>query len=123
MFEIHPADATKTAELAAKEGLDATSAMVVWNDGEEAGYVLYQIEKDTVVLLRVRCENEDLQEWLVRAALNAGVNRLATDAVCRESELVPLLERLGFAESEDGYTLFIPDFFNRPCAGGCANCH
>lgn len=123
MFEIHPAKADKTEALAKQEGLDTVSAMVVWNDGEEAGYVLYRVERDTVFLFRVRCEHLELQEWLVRAALNAGVNRLATDAVCAEPELFDLMERLGFTREGDKYTLFIPAFFNRPCAGGCADCH
>ncbi len=122
MFEIHPADAAKTQALARQEKLENISAMVVWNNGAEAGYVLYRIEKDTVELLRVSCENTDLQEWLVRAALNAGVNRLATDAVCEEVSLFPLMEALGFTKTGEKYTLFIPAFFNRPCAGGCADC-
>lgn len=123
MFEIHPATADKTVALATAEGLDAVSAMVVWNDGEEAGYVLYRVAKNLVEILRVRCDHNELQEWLVRAALNAGVNRLATDAVCAQPELFPLMERLGFTQTGNKYTLFIPEFFMRPCAGGCADCH
>jgi len=123
MFEIHPAAADKTAELAKKESIDTpVTAMVLWDGGGESGYLLYRLENDTADLLVCRCEDVDLQEWLVRAALNVAANRNALTAVCQNEALFALLQRLGFSLENGKATVFIPDFFNRPCqgcAGGC----
>lgn len=121
MFEIHPVADDKAAALAWQIGVTApASAMVVWNEGEEAGFILYRMVKDTIELLGARCAIEELGEWLVRAALNAGVNRNAVTAVCAAPALFPLLEKLGFEREGERMTVFIPAFFTRPCAGKCA---
>lgn len=123
MFEIHPAAVDKAAALAQKEKVEPTaSAMVLWENDVENGYILYRIEKDTVELLCARCADADLQEWLVRAALSAAVNRNAITAICGNAELFELLRGLGFAQEGDSLSMFIPDFFNRPCAGKCNSC-
>lgn len=123
MFEIHPVDADKAAQLAKLAGVDLpVLAMVLWVNGVEDGYVLYSIEKDTAQILCISCTDPALQEWLVRAALNAAANRYAITAVCECKELFPLLQRLGFTDEGDRLSVFIPDFFNRPCAGKCNTC-
>ncbi len=123
MFEIHPAAPDKAAVLAAREGLTgAVSAMVLWDKGEESGYILYRLQKDTVQLLACRSVDADLQEWLVRAALNAAANRNAVTAVCGDETYFSLLQKLGFIVENGCATVSIPDVFNRPCqgcAGGC----
>lgn len=123
MFEIHPAAEDKILVLAEKEALDLpVSAMVLWDRGEESGYLLYRVENDTAELLVCRCGDADLQEWLVRAALNAAANRNALTAVCHNNEMFACLQKLGFASQDGCLSAFIPDFFNRPCqgcAGGC----
>ena len=119
MFTILPADDQKTALLAAKEGqVLPLSAMVLAVDDVESGHVLYRVEQDRLELLCLRAPDNDLAEWLVRAALNAGVNRLAITAVCSDPVLFPLLGNLGFGAAGTAYEVFIPDFFNRPCCGG-----
>lgn len=119
MFEIHPVDAAKTALLAQIEGINGpVSAMIVWNDGREAGHILYRLERDTVDLLACCCTDAELAQWLVRAALNAAANRDAINAVCCNTALFPLLRSLAFEEEGERLTVFIPAFFNRPC-GGC----
>ncbi len=123
MFEIHPAAADKAAVLAAREGInDPVSAMVLWDRGEESGYILYRLQNDTAELLVCRSADADLEEWLVRAALNAAANREAITAVCADKTQFSLLEKLGFAVENGMATVSIPDVFNRPCpgcAGGC----
>jgi hypothetical protein len=123
MFEIHPAADDKAALLARQEGLSQPlSAMILTEKETETGYILYRTQQDTVEVLLTRCEDPELEEWLVRAALNAAANRHAVTAACGNSDLFALLRSLGFEEEDGKYTVFIPDFFNRPCAGGCSSC-
>ena len=119
MFSILPATEEKTAALAKRENVGMPlSALVLTVDGEEQGYALFRVDRDTVDLLCLRSPDGELEEWLVRAVLNAAANRNAITAVCRETVLFPLLQRLGFAVSGNGYEVFIPEFFTRPCHGG-----
>ena len=119
MFTILPADDNKTAVLAQREGHTLPlSAMVLTVDDAEAGHVLYRVERDCLEILSLRAPDADYSEWLVRAALNAGVNRMAITATCSDPVLFPLLSGLGFSAVLDRYEVFIPDFFNRPCCGG-----
>ena len=123
MFEIHPAAADKAAVLAAREGLGGqVSAMVLWDGGEESGYALYDLQTDTVNLLVCRSADADLQEWLVRAVLNAATNRNAVTAVCFDKSQFPILEKLGFSVEDGCASVCIPDVFNRPCAGCAGGC-
>ena len=123
MFEIHPAADDKALALANKEGLDLPLfAMVLQDGGEESGYILYRLYEDTVSLLCCRCEDADLAEWLVRAALNAAANRNALNAVCTDETLFSLLVSLGFTSEDGRMSMFIPDFFNRPGSGCCSEC-
>ena len=118
MFEIHPAADDKLASLAKQEQLDLPlCGMVLQDGGEETGYLLYRVYGDTASLLCCRCEDAGLTEWLVRAALNAAANREALYAVCTDETLVEALVALGFEREENRVSVFIPDFFNRPCAG------
>ncbi len=120
MVEVHPADNATSAKLAEKHGLAMPlRAMTMSRAGEDLGYVLYTVERDTMELLLLYSAEEPLEELLVRASLNDAVNALATDAVCRNTMHFELLERLGFVRTNDGFTIFIPDFFMRPCSG----CH
>ena len=119
MFTILPADDAKAAVLAAREKLVMPlSAVVLMVDGKEEGYALFRVERDTVEILCLRSPDGELAEWVVRAVLNAAANRLAITAVCRETVLFPLLERLNFTQVENGYEVFIPEFFGRPCQCG-----
>ncbi len=118
MVEVHPADKAKTEELAKRAGVtDAVRAMNMSRAGEELGYVLYTIDRDTIEIVALYSVEEPLEELLVRAALNDAVNALAITAVCRNTAHFALLERLGFVKEREAYTIFIPDFFMRPCNG------
>ncbi len=120
MVEVHPADNPKTEALARLAGADKpVRAMVMSQSGREIGWVVYAIERDTMELIALYSEEESLEELLVRASLNDAVNALAIDAVCRNVAHFALLERLGFTATNDTYTIFIPEFFMRPCSG----CH
>lgn len=118
MFSILPADEQKTALLAQREGLTQPLVALVLTAGdEERGYVLFCVQHNVAELVCLRSQDAELEEWLVRAALNAAANRNAITAVCREPVLFPLLEGLGFSANGDGYEVFIPEFFTRPCHG------
>ncbi len=118
MVEVHPADKAKTEELAKRAGVTAAvCAMNMSRAGEELGYVLYTIDRDTIEIVSLYSAEEPLEELLIRAALNAGVNALAITAVCRNTAHFRLLERLGFVKENEAYSIFIPDFFMRPCSG------
>lgn len=118
MVEVHPADKAKTEELAKRAGVSfPVRAMTMSRAGEELGYVLYTIDSDTTEIVSLYSVEEPLEELLIRAALNDAVNALAITAVCRNAMHFPLLKRLGFANENDAYTIFIPDFFMRPCSG------
>ncbi len=119
MFTILPVDEQTTAALAQREGQTLPlSAMVLTVDDAVAGHVLYRVERDRLELLCLRAPDDAFAEWLVRAALNAGVNRMAITAFCADPVWFSLLSGLGFTVCEGGYEVFIPDFFNRPCCGG-----
>ncbi len=118
MVEVHPADKAKTEELAKRAGISLpVCAMDMSREGVELGYVLYTIDRDTIEIVALYSEEAPLEELLVRAALNSGVNALAITAVCRNTAHFELLERLGFVRENEAYTIFIPDFFMRPCSG------
>ena len=120
MFEIHPVDGDKSGILARKAGVELpVSAMMLWENGEERGHILYRIEGDRVELLTIDCSDPDLAQWLIRGALNAAANRAAVTAVCGNAALFSSLDGLGFVQKGDKYSLHIPDLFSRPCAGCC----
>lgn len=122
MVEVHPADELLTEQLKARAGVNIpVQAMHMSRAGEDLGYVLYKIDRDTMELVTLYSAEEPLEELLVRAALNAAVNALAITAVCRNVAQFPLLKRLGFTPEGDTYTVFIPDFFMRPCHGCAGN--
>ena len=119
MFSILPADEQKTKELAHREGVTQTvAAMVLAVGEEERGYVLFAVKQDIAEIVCLRSQDAELEEWLVRAALNAAVNRNAITATCSDPVLFPLLKRLGFEVKKTECEVFIPGFFTRPCCGG-----
>ena len=118
MVEVHPADKAKTEELMQRAAVTLpVRAMVMSCAGTEIGYVLYTVERDTTELIVMVSEEPSLEELLVRAFLNDAANALAITAVCRNAAYFPLLKRLGFTKENEAYTIFIPDFFLRPCKG------
>lgn len=118
MFTILPADEQKTAALAQRERVEMpVSAMVLTVENEECGYALFAIQRDCVTVLCLRAPDETWAEWVLRAVLNATANRGAVDARFLDSTWFPLVKRLGFEFCNDEYTVFIADFFNRPCCG------
>lgn len=118
MVEVHPADKAKTEELAKRAGVTTpVRAMTMSRAGDELGYALYTIERDTIEIVALYSDEAALEELLVRAALNDAVNALAITAVCRNAAYFELLERLGFVQENGACTIFIPEFFMRPCSG------
>ncbi len=116
MITILPVDETKAIELAKKENISPPVFAMSMTDGsQELGYVLYRVEKDVLEIVKLFSCDSFLEEGLVRAALNDGVNRQAVTALCRDTSLFFLLESLGFLPKKGAMTIFIPDFFNKPC--------
>lgn len=88
--------------------------------GKAAGYVLYALGEGRVTLLWAEADDRVLQEALVRAAMNAGYNAGAAEAVGVQppEELRTLLETLRFAREEDGtWRVSLAEFFSRSCRG------
>ena len=116
MITILPADKEKTTALAQKEAVSLPISAMIMTDGtNELGYVLYRVEKDVLEIIKLYSCDNFLEEGLVRAALNDGVNRQTVTAVCQNTALFFLLESLGFSFKNNEMNIFIPDFFNRPC--------
>ncbi|MBO5929035.1 MAG: hypothetical protein J6Q42_03335 [Clostridia bacterium] len=116
MITILPADKEKTTALAQKEAVSLPISAMIMTDGtNELGYVLYRVEKDVLEIIKLYSCDTFLEEGLVRAALNDGVNRQTVTAVCQNTALFFLLESLGFSFKNNEMNIFIPDFFNRPC--------
>ena len=119
MFLITPADEQKTAALAKREGVDLPAvALVLFIDGTESGHVLLRFRNSVAEIACLRAPDAEYEEWLIRAALNTAANRSAIDAECFDPMLFDTLKRLGFSPKGNGYEVFIPEFFNRPCIGG-----
>lgn len=118
MITILPADNETTKALAEKENILLPAFAMVMSAGNETlGHVLYRVENDTLEILTLYSCDAMLEEGLVRAALNDGVNRRAVTAFCNNTALFFLLESLGFRLENGTMSIFIPDFFNRPCHG------
>ena len=118
MVEVHPVDKAEAEALATRLGTKTpTRAMRMKSGGEEIGYVLYTVEGAVTELTALFSQDESLEELLVRAFLNDAANANATDAICANPTVFPLLERLGFHRTQNGFEIFIPEFFLRPCSG------
>ena len=116
MITILPVDESKANDLAKKGQIPLPVLAMRMTDGtEELGFILYRVEKDVLEILKLFSCDSFLEEGLVRAALNDGVNRRAITAICRDTTHFLLLESLGFSPVQNSMTIFIPDFFNRPC--------
>ena len=119
MFLITPADEQKTAALAKREGVELpVVALSLLIDGAESGHVLLRFHNSVAEIVCLRSPDAEYEEWLIRAALNTAANRSAIDAVCYDPMLFDTLQRLGFSPKGNGYEVFIPEFFNRPCNCG-----
>ncbi len=118
MITILPADKESTKTLAEKEHvLPPVNAMIMTDGDEKLGYVLYRIENSALEIVALYSCDAVLEEGLVRAALNDGVSHNAITAVCKNTAFFFLLETLGFCLENGVMSIFIPDFFNRPCHG------
>lgn len=70
---------------------------------------------EEVTLQSVDAPDDVFAEGLVRAALNVGRERGIACAVCGETALFPLLDRLRFEVTENGRAVDIAAFFARGC--------
>lgn len=113
MITIRPADKAFLEEIKAPAGTDA---MVLRDsDGSVYGHALFVMQGDTVEVLHAESAEPLLVEGLIRAVLNTGDCRGASIGLCRNVALEPLLRRLEFLPSEEGWTVSIEAFFHGDC--------
>lgn len=63
-------DDEKLIFLNEKEGVNASYAYGLFDGNELLGYLLFDINDDEALLLKIRCENNLLKDGLTRAVLN-----------------------------------------------------
>lgn len=105
MVSIEPVDsaADGTARLAYREG------------GQERGRVIYRVEGEEAVLLRVDAGEPLVADALVRAMLHAADLRGARTVVCTDPSVIERLTGIGFVKSDKGARLSLREFFDHPC--------
>lgn len=115
MITIMPADKAFLQEIHAPAGADA----MVFRDenGIVSGHALFRMDGDTVEILSAECPLPMMTEALIRSVLNTGDCRGAMWGFCRNEALAPLLPRMEFKPTDDGWRVSIPEFFHAPCAG------
>lgn len=88
-------------------------------NGQDAGFCLFQISDDTTQILYLSYPPQDTEmgDTLLRAALNYAANRNVYNAICSNSEYAQLLNALGFVENDNVYRAAIPEIFTQ-----CKNC-
>lgn len=113
MITILPADEAFLQSIHAPA--DADAMVLRERDGTVFGYALFRVTGDTVEILQVETEEPLMTEALIRAVLNAGDCRGAMTGVCRIESLAPVLKRLEFSPTDDGYAVSIDAFFRSGC--------
>lgn len=123
MIRVAPADERRTARALEKHGLSHGVCLCMTYEDRELGYAVYVLDGDTANLQVLNCPDEaDLLELLVRASLNSALLRGAMTMDITDETICPRLSVFGFDQREDGLHVEIDAFFNRPCAGGSADC-
>lgn len=113
MITILPADEAFLQSVLASAGVEA---MVLRDsDGSVFGHALFRMAGDRVEVLSVHTELPVMAEGLIRSVLNTGDCRGAVQGICRNEELAPMLRRLEFEPTEDGYTVSLEQFFRGEC--------
>ena len=116
MITILPADKAFLQNISAPADVDA---MVLRdNDGSVFGHALFRMAGERVVLLSVHTDLPVMAEGLVRSVLNTGDCRGATEGFCADEMLAPMLRRLEFEPTEDGYAVSLEQFFHGDCHCG-----
>ena len=113
MITILPADKDFLQSVVAPADVDA---MVLRDsDGTVFGHALFRVIGNRVELLSVHTELPVMAEGLVRSVLNTGDCRGATEGFCADETLAPMLRRLEFEPTEDGYVVSLEQFFHGEC--------
>ena len=113
MITILPADKAFLQSVGAPDGADA---MVLRDsDGSVFGHALFRMLGDRVEVLSVHTDLPVMAEGLIRAVLNAGDCRGATQGFCADEGMASMLRRLEFAPIEGGYAVSLEQFFRGDC--------
>lgn len=113
MITILPADEAFLQSISAPDGADA---MVLRDsDGSVFGHALFRMCGDRVEVLSVHTDLPMMAEGLIRAVLNTGDCRGATEGFCADESMAPMLSRLEFKPVEGGYAVSLEQFFRGDC--------
>ena len=123
MIKVAPAAEDRTAKALEKHGLAHGVCLSMTYEDKELGYAVYTRGGDAATLRVLHCPDEpDLVELLVRASLNSALLRGAVTMRFEDPAMLPRLAAFGFDVCENGLSVEIDAFFNRPCSGGSADC-
>ena len=123
MIKVAPAAEQRTAKALQAHGLQEGVCLAMTYEDKELGYAVYTRAGDVATLEVLQCPDEpDLVELLVRASLNSALLRGAMTMRFTDPAMLPRLDVFGFDKQEDGLSVEIDAFFNRPCSGGSASC-
>ena len=113
MITILPADKAFLQSVGAPD--DADAMVLRDSDGSVFGHALFRMLGDRVEVLSVHTDLPVMAEGLIRAVLNAGDCRGATQGFCADEGMAPMLRRLEFAPIEGGYAVSLEQFFRGDC--------
>ena len=113
MITILPADEAFLQSIVAPA--DADAMVLRDGDGSVFGYALFRMSGNRVEVLSVHTDLPMMAEGLVRAVLNTGDCRGATEGFCADEQLAPMLRRLEFTPVEGGCAVSLEQFFRGEC--------
>lgn len=95
---------------------DGICRFTATNGNQTLGNLRCRFSDETVEVTAVYSDDAVISEAMIRAALNAGLERGCRQAVCPK-EMETMARRLRFAETENGFAVDLTAFFSRPCSG------
>ena len=116
MITILPADKALCEQLGVPA--DREAMVLRDSDGHITGHAVFAVSGDRVELFSVAAEEPLLVDGLIRSVLNAGDYRGAAFGLCRDAALAPILRRLEFEATEEGYLVSLAHFFRGDCHCG-----
>ncbi len=113
MITIVPADEAARKKLGLTD--PDLRAMIIDDNGEIGGHVLFTIRETEMELLSTDVTDALLQEGLIRAALNYGYRRAVEVAFGSAPEMRQVFITLRFCEEVGRFVVSVPEFFQRGC--------
>ncbi|MGI6264833.1 MAG: hypothetical protein ACOYJY_05140 [Acutalibacteraceae bacterium] len=117
MLTVKGVDESRRQELAECFGDPRVQALILREDENETGGVVYTMDPQEMRLLRFWTEDPFLRDFLLRATLNIGWRRGVKEARCALADMREFLLQEGFEADENEAFVTIGAFFTRPCPG------